>query len=77
MMTNGDPEGLIFLSYPHMNNVFFFFFCSPLYLFIMYYKLPEVPEYAKMQFNMMILETKGPLVRASPVSLCCVFEQEH
>ena len=24
MMTNGDPEGRIFLSYPHTNNGFFF-----------------------------------------------------
>ena len=35
MMTNGDPEGRIFLSYPHTNNGFFFllttcfFFSSP------------------------------------------------
>ena len=26
VMTNGNPEGQIFLSYPHMNNGFFFFF---------------------------------------------------
>ena len=25
MMTNGDPEGQIFVFYPHMNNGFFFF----------------------------------------------------
>ena len=25
VMTNGDPEGHIFLSYPHTNNGFFFF----------------------------------------------------
>ena len=24
VMTNGDPEGRIFLSYPHTNNGFFF-----------------------------------------------------
>ena len=24
VMTNGDPEGQIFLSYPHTNNGFFF-----------------------------------------------------
>ena len=28
VMTNGDPEGRIFLSYPNTNNGFFF--CSPL-----------------------------------------------
>ena len=32
VMTNGDPEGPIFLSYPHTNNGFFS--CSPLFLFI-------------------------------------------
>ena len=29
VMTNGDPEGRIFLSYPHTNNGFFYL----LYLF--------------------------------------------
>ena len=51
MMTNGDPEEPIFLSYPHMNNGLFFlltFFC-----FFLKKKLPEVPEYAKMQLDMM------------------------
>ena len=60
MMTNGDPEGRIFLSYPHTNNGFFFllttvfvvfFFCFVLGFFSN--KLPEVPEYAKKQFQMM------------------------
>ena len=38
VLTNDDPEGRIFLSYPHTNNEFFS--CSPLFLFIylfMYY----------------------------------------
>ena len=50
MMTNGDPEGWIFLFYPHrkMDS----FSCSPLF-FLFENKLPEVPEYAKMQFHMM------------------------
>ena len=26
MLTNGDSEGRIFISYPHTNNRFFFFF---------------------------------------------------
>ena len=51
MMTNGDPEGLIFLSYPHMNNGFFFLLTTVFLLFEN--KLPEVPEYAKIQFHMM------------------------
>ena len=32
VMTNGVPEGRIFLSHPHTNDVFFS--CSPLFLFI-------------------------------------------
>ena len=62
-MTNGDPEGRIFLSYPHTNNVFFVLLTTVLtnlfiYLFIYLFiqnNLPEVPEYAKMQFHMMML----------------------
>ena len=56
VMTNGDPEGQIFLSYPRMNDGFFS--CSPLFLSINLFilnKLPEVPEYANMQFHMMTL----------------------
>ena len=54
MMTNGDPEGRIFLSYPHTNNGFFFLLttvCICLFLI----KLTEVPEYAKMRFHMATL----------------------
>ena len=51
MMTKGDPEGQIFLAYPHTNNGFFFL--PPLFFFIVN-KLPEVPEYAKMQFYMVM-----------------------
>ena len=50
MMTNGDREGQIFLFYPHMNNGFFFLHTAVFYL---KNKLPEVPEYAKMQFHRM------------------------
>ena len=50
MMTNGDPEGRIFLSYPQTNNGFFFLLTTD---FLFLNKLPEVPEYAKMQFHMM------------------------
>ena len=50
MMTNGDPEGRIFLSYPHTNNGFFFLL---IIVFLFENKLPEVPEYSKMQFHMM------------------------
>ena len=64
MMTHGDTERRIFLSYmyPHTNNGFFFLLTTVfIYLFIhlfisiFYDKLPEVPEYAKMQFHMMTL----------------------
>ena len=35
VMRNGDPEGQIFLSYPHMNNGFFFLLSNVfIYLFI-------------------------------------------
>ena len=52
VMTNGDPEGRIFLFYSHTNNGFFS--CSPLFLLIYFLfiylfilnKLPKVPEYA-------------------------------
>ena len=58
MMTNGDSEGGIFLSDHHTNNGLFFLLTT-VYLFIYYLfifkKLPEVPEYAKMQFHMMAL----------------------
>ena len=50
VMTNGDPEERIFLSYPHTNNGFCFLLTID---FIFEKKLPEVPEYAKMQFHMM------------------------
>ena len=45
MITNGDPKGQIFLSYPLTNNAFFFLLTT------VENKLPEVPEYAKMQFH--------------------------
>ena len=54
MMTKGDPEGQIFLSYPHTNNGFFFLL--PTFCLFTYFKIStEVPEYAKMQFHMMTL----------------------
>ena len=49
MMTNGDPEGRIFLSYARKKNGFFFLLTTVFYLFIylfILYKPPEVPEYA-------------------------------
>ena len=45
VMTNSDPERRIFLSYTLTNNGFF----SSSLLF--FNKLPEVTEYAKIQFH--------------------------
>ena len=49
MMANSDPEGQIFLN--TLTRIKDSFSCSPLFLFIYLFlnKLPEVPEYAKMQ----------------------------
>ena len=54
MITNGDPEGRIFLSYPQTNNEFFFLLTT-VFIYLFQNNLPEVPEYAKMQFHMMAL----------------------
>ena len=55
MMTNGDPEGQIFLFYPHTINEFFFLLTVFNYLSIYFKKFREVPEYGNMQFHMMTL----------------------
>ena len=68
MMTNGDPEGRIFLFYPHTNNGLFFLLTSVfmylfihvfiylfIYLIIYLKKTEKVPEYAKMQLHRMTL----------------------
>ena len=47
-----DPEGGIFLSYPHTNNGYIFLLTTCFFLF--QNKLLEVPENAKMQFHMMM-----------------------
>ena len=46
VMTNSDPEGRIFLSYTHMNNGFFFLLTTIFFFFLN--KLPEVPEYRRL-----------------------------
>ena len=56
MMTNGDPEWRIFLSYPHTNNGNFFLLTTVfIYLFIYLFIYFKIPEYPKMQFHMMTL----------------------
>ena len=60
-MTNADPEGRIFLSYPHTNNGFFFLLTT-VFIYLFLNKLPEVPEYAKMQFHMIdLLDVLGKI----------------
>ena len=51
-MTEGDPEGRIFLSYPYTIDGFFFLLTTVFYLFI-YFKISfhKSPEYAKMEFH--------------------------
>ena len=50
MMTNGDPEGWIFISRPHMNKRFFS--CSSLNnTFYVYKRFPEVPDYPEMRHD--------------------------
>ena len=43
--------------YPTLTRIIDSFSCSPLFLFIYLFKnkLPEVPEYAKVQFHMLTL----------------------
>ena len=61
VMTNGDPEGRIFLSYHHTNNGLFFLLTTVLFIYIFCNNLPEVSEYAKMQFHMMLLDVLGKI----------------
>ena len=59
MMTNLDPEGQIFLSYPHMNNGFFFLLTT---LFILKYAY-RGPGDANTQFHLMtLLDVLGKIV---------------
>ena len=58
MIKTDGFEGRIFLSYPHTINGFFFLLTT-IFIYISIYlfqnKLPNVPEYAKMQFHMLTL----------------------
>ena len=71
VMTNGDPEGWVFLSYTHTSNWFFFLLTTVfIYLFLFIYllkKLPEVFEYAMMQFHMItLLDVLGKIRFSNP-----------
>ena len=50
MMTNGVPEGQIFLSNPHTNNGFFFLLTIE---FLFLHKCPEIPEYTEVRHDIM------------------------
>ena len=52
MMTNGDPEGRIFISNPHMNNGLLFLVTIKFRILCLK-RLIEVPEYAKLLHDMM------------------------
>ena len=54
VMTNDDPEGQIFLCDPH-TNYGFTFLLNIKYHILCLNSLPEVPEYADMQHDMMTL----------------------
>ena len=52
VMTNGNPEGGIFLSYPHKNNGFFFLLTSvSTYLFIFYFKISFQKSLNRLRCN--------------------------
>ena len=42
-MTNGDPEGRIFLSFPHTNTGLFFVLTT-VFIYLFQNKFPEVPK---------------------------------
>ena len=51
VMTNCDPEGRIFLSYPHMNGLIFLLTIK--YLILSLKRPQEVPKYTELQLDMM------------------------
>ena len=59
MMTNGDPrDGFYILPSHELWNIFHAYLCFYLFIYLFIYlknKLPEVSEYAKMQFHLMTL----------------------
>ena len=62
VMTNGDHEAQIF--YPTLTRIMdFFLLLTTVFIYFIYFfkkKLPEVPEYAKMQFHMIgLLDVLG------------------
>ena len=52
VMTNGDPEGRIFLSYPHMNNGFFFLLTTVSIDLFIYFKISFQKSLNTLRFNL-------------------------
>ena len=76
MMTNGDPEGRIFLSHPHANNGSFFLLTT--WYHILYWKnmkrLPENPKFADMRRHFNVNDvTDGRATNVQPVCSCSIF----
>ena len=69
MMTNGDPEGQIFLSYPHTTNGFFFLLTGVPEAFIM----PScLFGFFELTANILILYLLGnPSLRWAHMPFCC------
>ena len=58
VMTNGDSEGQIFLSYPHTNNGFFFLLTN-VFIYLFENKHPDVTEYEI--YMMTLLDVLGKM----------------
>ena len=69
VMTNGDPEGQIFLSYPHTTNGFFFLLTGVPEAFIM----PScLFGFFELTANILILYLLGnPSLRWAHMPFCC------
>ena len=59
-------KGRIFLSYPYTNNGFHFLLTT-VFIYLFSNNLPEVPDYAKMQFHMVrLLDVLGNISFSIP-----------
>ena len=52
MITNDDPEGQIFLSYPHTNNGYFFLLTT-VFIYLFQNKLPETLNMLRCNFTLL------------------------
>ena len=69
MMLNGDSEGWIFI--PHPNSTMVSHSCSLLKTAFSYFKkrLPEVPEYAEMQYTALFYDWRESCLLIGPICL--------